>query len=67
MALETQLRVRPIITYPESDGEPMAETDIHRKQMTYLIQALEVFFQGSPEIYVGSLGISGMPTICRGS
>ncbi|MBI4789107.1 MAG: Uma2 family endonuclease [Chloroflexi bacterium] len=52
MALETPLRVRPIVTYPESDGEPMAETDIHRKQMTYLIQALEVFFHGSPEIYV---------------
>ena len=25
----------PPVYYPEADGKPMAETDTHRKQMTY--------------------------------
>ena len=29
------------VIYPESDGKPMAETDIHRKLMTHLIEMLE--------------------------
>mgnify|MGYP000104915002 CR=1 FL=1 len=37
------------IDYPESDGKPMAETDIHRNLLFQLIGALETVF---PESYV---------------
>lgn len=40
------------IYYPESDGKPMAETDIHREQMNYLIEALKIFFQSQTDVYV---------------
>lgn len=32
---------QPIIYYPESDGEPMGETDIHRRAMADIIQMLD--------------------------
>jgi Uma2 family endonuclease len=41
-----------VIEYPETDGEPMAETDLHRQLMTDLIAALEGFFQSRPDVYV---------------
>ncbi|MBI4601823.1 MAG: Uma2 family endonuclease [Planctomycetes bacterium] len=37
--------------YPTSDGRPMAETDLHRKEMTDEIQTLELFFAGQ-QVYV---------------
>jgi Uma2 family endonuclease len=40
------------ITYPTSDGKPMAETDIHRRLMTELIAALQVFYADEPLVYV---------------
>ena len=43
---------RPPVYYPESDGEPMAETDTHRKQMMYLLDALEDCFRDDPNVYV---------------
>jgi len=43
---------RPPVYYPESDGEPMAETDTHRKQMMYLLDALEDHFRDDPNVYV---------------
>jgi len=44
--------LRPLVYYPESDGEPMAETDTHRKQMVYLIEALDDYFRDDPQVYV---------------
>lgn len=44
--------VRPAVYYPESDGEPMAETDVHRQQMVYLIEALTDYFRDDPQVYV---------------
>ncbi len=40
------------IYYPESDGEPMAETDTHRNLMVYLIEALMDRYRGDPQVYV---------------
>ena len=40
------------ITYPESDGEPMAETDIHRKIMIDFIEMLSNHFRSRPDAYV---------------
>jgi len=44
--------LQPLIDYPESDGKPMAETDTHRKQMVYLIEALDDYFRDDPQVYV---------------
>lgn len=38
--------------YPESDGQPMAETDLHRKITVYLIGALELWFRDAADVYV---------------
>lgn len=38
--------------YPSSDGRPMAESDLHMKEMFYLIQALRVRYQDMPDVYV---------------
>ncbi len=40
------------IYYPESDGKPMAETDVHRNQINYLIESLKVFFENRKTPYV---------------
>ncbi len=40
------------IFYPESDGEPMAETDIHRKLILYLTSCLEIFCADREDVYV---------------
>jgi Uma2 family endonuclease len=40
------------ILYPETDGEPMAETDVHRRQILDLIATLEEFFRNTTDVYV---------------
>jgi len=40
------------IDYPESDGRPMAESDLHRDVMLDLIHALRSRYAGEPEVYV---------------
>ncbi|MGI8670838.1 MAG: Uma2 family endonuclease, partial [Aridibacter sp.] len=40
------------VFYSETDGKPMAETDIHRELMNYLIEALKVYFQKDENVYV---------------
>jgi len=40
------------IVYPESDGKPMAETELHRQLMVNLIEALKNFFASQPDVYV---------------
>jgi Uma2 family endonuclease len=47
------------ITYPTSDGKPMAETDIHRDLMVALIETLRVHYADQPSVYV-----SGNLLIC---
>lgn len=42
----------PEIEYPSSDGEPMAETPIHRDVMTDLIAMLNAYFAAEPKVYV---------------
>jgi Uma2 family endonuclease len=42
------------IEYPSSDGEPMAESDITRDYITYGVEALKLFFQGSSDVYVSA-------------
>ena len=42
---------RPIV-YPESDGKPMAESDIHRDEMVRLIYTLQDAFADRADVYV---------------
>ncbi len=37
---------------PESDGKPMAETDVHRRQMIGLLECLEEYYRADPNVYV---------------
>ena len=38
--------------YPEEDGEPMAASDLHRKQLIWTIEALKTHFSHDPSVYV---------------
>lgn len=38
--------------YPESDGEPMAESDLHCDELMALIQALKRRYEAVPDVYV---------------
>jgi Uma2 family endonuclease len=40
------------IEYPYSDGKPMAESDLHRDEMNYLIRALDRWFRATRDAYV---------------
>jgi len=41
------------IEYPTSDGQPMAETTLHRKVMSQTIGALERRYADAPDVWVG--------------
>lgn len=43
------------IHYPETDGKPMAESDLHRDMMLYLIRLLQRFFAGQMVYVSGNL------------
>lgn len=43
------------VYYPETDGKPMAESDLHRDFMFYLINLLQRFFQGEQVYVTGNL------------
>jgi Uma2 family endonuclease len=40
------------VEYPESDGQPMAESDLHADVMIYLRLALREHFRNAPDVYV---------------
>lgn len=50
--MQKKIQSAPTIIYPESDGKPMAETDVHRKLMMDFIQMLEDHFQYENDVYV---------------
>lgn len=64
----TAIPLRQEIYYPESDGQPMAESDLHRKEMIYLLDALEAHFRAVPDVYIaGNLllyYVEGSPKHC---
>jgi Uma2 family endonuclease len=49
--MATDRSPRPI-HYPETDGKPMAESDIHRDEMARLIYTLQDWFSNEPDVYV---------------
>ena len=38
--------------YPDSDGKPMAVSDLHRRILTRTLQVLDAHFEERPEVYV---------------
>ncbi len=56
------------IEYPSSDGEPMAETDLHRRLLTQATDLLILHFASNPGVYVsGNLMVyyqEGKPQAC---
>jgi Uma2 family endonuclease len=59
--------VQPI-HYPERDGKPMAETDVHIDVLIYLREALKDHFRDEPQVYVaGNMLLyyeAGNPAAC---
>lgn len=44
---------KPLATiYPESDGKPVAETDVHRDLLADLVSTLRNYFQQQSDVYV---------------
>src|SRR5207244_791296 len=56
------------IHYPETDGKPMGETDVHIDALIYLREALRDHFRDAPQMYVaGNMFLyyeEGNPTAC---
>jgi Uma2 family endonuclease len=58
MLIKSNLPKRPFffdgknVHYPETDGEPMAETDTHRNLILSIIKCLELFFANREDVYV---------------
>lgn len=50
--MQKKMQAAPTIVYPESDGEPMAETDAHRDLMTDSIETLKHYYQNENDVYV---------------
>jgi len=50
--MRKQIHAAPTLVYSESDGEPMAETDLHRKLMMDFIHMLEDHFSDAKDVYV---------------
>jgi len=42
------------IYYPDSDGEPVAETPVHFKEMVYVFEALDGRYEDDPDVFVGA-------------
>jgi len=40
------------VEYPESDGKPMAETDVHRRELMHAILTLQEYFKAEEDVYI---------------
>ena len=52
MVTPTQSPAVAEVFYPEADGQPMAETDVHRDLMIDLIAMLREHFRDDPHVYI---------------
>ena len=52
MARMTAIPFQQEIYYPESDDEPMGETQLHAAETMYLVSALDEHFRDEPDVYV---------------
>jgi Uma2 family endonuclease len=40
------------IEYPERDGKPIAESDVHRRELSAILFMLDEYFKADPDVYV---------------
>jgi len=50
----TAIPFRQEVYYPESDGKPMGETEVHIREIMYVCQALDEHLRHVPDVYVGA-------------
>jgi Uma2 family endonuclease len=50
--VETSHLIADDLFYPESDGQPMTESDATRDYLIYGVEVLRLHFQGRPNVYV---------------
>lgn len=48
----TAIPLQQDVEYPYSDGQPMAESDLHRDEMVDLIKALQRRYQDQSDVYI---------------
>ena len=46
------------IFYPESDGQPLGETELHRDEIVYLIEAFRERFEAEAGVHVSATSSS---------
>ena len=51
--MREKIRAAPTLVYPESDGEPMAETPKHLQAMTDCMDVLRSHFRRFTDVYIG--------------
>jgi len=54
MARMNAIPLEEDVHYPESDGEPVAETEVHLEELVYVWQALKDRFAEEPDVFVGA-------------
>jgi len=68
MSVSSLRASEPDVHYPESDGKPMAETEIHRDEMMDTIAALKRRYRDAMDVYVGGnmlfYYVEGQPKHC---
>jgi Uma2 family endonuclease len=40
------------IDYPERDGKPLGETDVHRREIAQIIEMLEEYYRANADVYI---------------
>ncbi len=50
--MEKRIGSAPTLVYPESDGEPMAETPKHQQVMIDCMDVMRSHFRGIPDVYI---------------
>jgi Uma2 family endonuclease len=53
MTAAVELGFAHLVEYPESDGKPMGETELHRDEMVDAIEALKRRYRLDPNVYLG--------------
>ncbi len=51
--MQEKIRAAPTLVYPESDGEPMAETPKHQQVMIDCMDIMRSHFRGLADVYIG--------------
>ena len=52
MSAALPLKVKASIDYPDSDGKPMGETDVHVQELTNLLQMLQIRYRDAQDVHV---------------